>query len=319
MPADVENMLYVGERPWHGLGKQLGGRITPIEALKECELDWDVETAPLVTADVKQTKIQSHRATRRVQDGNILGIVKRDFVPIQNRDAFAIFNKVVDSKPCIETAGSLQGGAKVWALCKLPDVIDVKGKGDIIEKYILLSNAFDGRPLEMLFTPVRVVCSNTLSMALGRGADNSPRVAIRQRSEAKLEMKKAQEYMARAVAWYSKFGEFTDFLASRQMPTEKVKMAIERVFPANDRLEVTEKIQKRRLEVERLFVEGKGHDKVAGTAWALINAFAEFADHHMFAERKRAVSADQRANSIWFSGARGLKQKATNIVAKAVA
>lgn len=317
MPAHIESMVYVGQVPWHGLGKPLESGITVPEMVKMCNLDWTVETAPIVTNDEKATKVASHRVTRRMSDNAILGIVKKGFVPIQNTRAFEVFDNVIGKKAIIETGGSLEGGAKVWALAKLPGVIDVAGTGDVVEKYALLSNAHDGtRALQMLFTAVRVVCSNTLSLAIGdRKSRMAPNVKIRHNKNAEMKLDDAERYMAAAVKYYERFGDFTGFLAQKQLRGQQVKNIIAKVFPPNKQEIVTDAIAEHRVNVEHLFVEGKGHSVIAGSAWALINAFAEYADHDLAGKKK---TNDARANSIWFGAARGLKQKATNVIVSAV-
>lgn len=317
MPADVESLFYVGTTPWHGLGKPMPNEVTSEEAIVLAGLDWEVEVAPIVTNDQKRTAIVNRRVTRRLTDSAILGIVPKRFVPIQNREAFKFFDGVMgENKATYHTAGSLQGGSKVWILAKLPGVIEI-GK-DEVEKYVLLSNSFDGsRPLQMLFTPVRVVCSNTLSMALGKSKRDrvSPRVSIRHNLHKELMLEQAKKLMASAVAYYEKFGDFTNFLAGKQLVTQQVDNIVAKVFPPNRQELVTPAISEMRGEVTRLFDEGKGHDAVAGSAWALVNAFAEFADHGLASKKKHR---EDRSYSIWFGGARGLKNRATAAVTAAV-
>jgi phage/plasmid-like protein (TIGR03299 family) len=219
MPADVETMFYAGQVPWHGIGTAIPHDVNAEQAIKLAQLDWDVETAPIVTNDQKKTAVDDYRVTRRIQDNAILGVVPKRFKPIQNRDAFGLFDSVVgEGKAVYHTAGSLQGGSKVWILSKLPQVLEV-GKGighvDEVERYLLLSNAHDGtRPLQMLFTPVRVVCSNTLGMALEIKGNTdkvtriAPRVTIPHNINAKAKMKQAGRLMKAALNYYEKFGDF---------------------------------------------------------------------------------------------------------------
>jgi len=329
MPADVETMFYAGQVPWHGIGTALPEEVNAEQAIKLASLDWDVETAKIVTNDQKRTAVDDYRVTRRIQDNAILGVVKKSFKPIQNRDAFRLFDSVVgEGKAVYHTAGSLQGGSKVWILSKLPGVMEIgKGVGNIdeIERYLLLSNAHDGtRPLQMLFTPVRVVCSNTLGMALDirNGSDKvtrlAPRVTIAHNIKAKQHMKEAGRMMKAALNYYEKFGDFANFLYARQVNTVQVKNIISEVFPPNQKREVTPTIAQHRMAVEDLFVSGKGHDKIAGSAWALFNAFTQYADHSwaVSAAKKSKEPAD-RAYSIWMGGAKGLKQRSGRIIGEA--
>lgn len=330
MPADVETMMYAGELPWHGVGKAVPAEVNAEQAIKLAELDWDVETAPIVTADQKRTAVDDYRVTRRVTDNCILGVVNKNFKPIQNRDAFGLFDKIVGTKRAVyHTAGSLQNGSKVFILAKLPEPL-VVGSDDVVDKYLLLSNAHDGtRPLQMLFTPVRVVCSNTLGMALFQKAEASaeemklkaipPRVSIRQNKNAEQKMKEAERIMGSALRYYEKFGDFAGHLYSRQLKSEQVVNIIDEVFPPNKHKEVTPTIRGHRTAVEDLFVHGKGHDKIAGSAWALFNAFAEYADHsYAVSKALRTKDPADRSYSILMGGAKGLKTRATKAITEAV-
>ena len=320
MSADIEKIVYAGATPWHLAGVEMQENFTVEVAIEKAGLNWHVEAVPIETVDQKKTAIENYRVTRRVEDNAILGIVKAGFVPIQNAQAFGMFNTVISGKALINTAGSLQGGSKVWMLAKMPGAIEV-GKNDPIEKYLLLSNNHDGkRPLQMLFTPVRVVCSNTLAMALGSGKDKiAPSVSIPHTLSASVRMKDAERVMAHAVKYYERFGDFADYLCNKQLVEEQLKNIIQTVFPPNDKMVVTKKMQHHRMTVRRLFDEGKGHDRIDGTAWALINAFGEYADHSLAYKADREDPRGEQMRSIWFGGARGLKQRATKIVMKAVA
>lgn len=330
MPADVETMMYTGQVPWHGLGKKLDNLATSAEAIVAADLDWEVETAPIVTADQKRTSVDDWRVTRRLTDNAILGVVKKSFKPIQNREAFNLFDSIVGAGAAVyETAGSLRGGSRVFILSRLPGVIEVgKGVGPIDEivRYLLLSNAHDGsRPLVGLFTPVRVVCSNTLDMALKVSSGDdvtkfAPRFSIRHSSKSELKMKESARMMKAALNYYEKFGDFANFLYKKQVNTVQVRNIISEVFPPNKKREVTPTILGHRSVVESLFTSGQGHDKIAGSAYALWNAFTQYADHGLAAKAaSKAEEPSEKAYSIWMGGAKGLKQKATNVIAEVVA
>lgn len=328
MTAAIETMMYAGEVPWHGIGTAVPVEVNAEQAIKLAGLDWDVETAPIVTNDQKRTGVDDYRVTRRTTDNLILGVVRKNFRPIQNRDAFRMFDNVVGpGKAIYHTAGSLQGGSKVFILAKLPGVLEIgKGIGDIdeVERYLLLSNAHDGtRPLQMLFTPVRVVCSNTLAVALSSKNEDdkvlrfAPRVSVRHTAKADMAMKESERTMAAALRYYEKFGEFSNFLYSQQVRAAQANNVVAMVFPPNKKLEVTPTIAHHRGEVIRLFDEGKGHSKIAGSAWALFNAFTEYADHG-YAARGAKEPAD-RSYSVLMGGAKGLKNRATKLLVEALA
>jgi phage/plasmid-like protein (TIGR03299 family) len=210
----------------------------------------------------------------------------------------------------------------------LPEVIEVGkgiGKTDDVEKYLLLSNAHDGtRPLQMLFTPIRVVCSNTLNSALyernkeGELKAKAPRVSVQHTENAKKMIKEAERVMAAAYKYYEKFGDFCNFMYSKQLSSNQVENIINEVFPPNKKKEVTPKIQLHRLEVKKLFEDGKGQKQsgVAGSAWALYNGFTEYADHY-FAPSK-AESQEDLTYSVLLGSSKGLKNKAIKSITEAL-
>lgn len=327
MSAEVETMMFAGALPWHGLGKQLEGEVTSKEAIIHAGLDWEVEVARIVSADEKRTAVDNYRMTRRMTDNAVLGIVPKNYVPIQNRTAFALMDTVVgEGKAVYHTAGSLQGGSKVFLLAKLPGVMEIGkliGTADAVERYVLLSNPHDGGALQMLFTPVRVVCSNTLGAALQRDSGDAvtmlaPRVKIRHTKGAEAQMREAGRIMKAAHRYYETFGNFAEFIYRRQVNTQQVTNVLAEVFPPNKKKEVTGRILEHRGAVLRLFDEGKGHDArgVKGSAWALWNAFTEYADH-TYALRG-AKEAQDRSYSVLMGGARGLKNRATKSISELV-
>lgn len=330
MPADVESMMYEGAVPWHGIGKQVLEAQRSQDAIVIAGLDWDVETAPIVSADHKRTAVDDYRITRRMTDNCVLGVVKKSFCPIQNRDAFKLFDTVVGEKRAVyHTAGSLQGGSKVFIVAKMPEVMEIGksiGSVDEVERYLLLSNAHDGtRPLQMIVTPVRVVCSNTLALALSKESEDdvtamAPRISIRHtRWSIDSGTKEATRIMKAAYKYYETFGNFSEFLYRRQLKSEQVSQIVSTVFPPNKKMEVTPAIANYRAQVIRLFDEGKGHDRpgVRGSAWAMLNAFTEYADHKY--ALKGAKEAQDRSYSVLMGGAKGLKNRATKIMAQLVA
>ena len=164
MAHQVEKMVFAGATPWHGLGTQIDGETSFWDAFQQAGLDWEVDTKPLFTADGEQV---SHRAAYRTSDDRILGIVGKRWTPLQNREAFEIFEPLVDSgEMAIHTAGSLRNGERIWVLCQLNQDNSEIVKGDEIAKFVLLSNGHDGKlAVHFGFTPIRVVCANTEALA----------------------------------------------------------------------------------------------------------------------------------------------------------
>jgi phage/plasmid-like protein (TIGR03299 family) len=201
MPAEIANIqgrpaiAYYGEPPWHGLGKALQKPATAAEAIAAAQLAWDVTKVPLHIHQCGEFKGVPKRygivradLFARNEPAPLLGIVGAAYTPLQNRDAFAWFDPIVGEQAAIyHTAGALGGGERVWILAKLPGDMQVIGD-DIAHKFLLLSNSHDGSSaVHVKFTPVRVVCQNTLTMALRDGSTLSvpPRTLAERLSAAR--------------------------------------------------------------------------------------------------------------------------------------
>ena len=193
MPAAVEKMMFVGETPWHGLGNQLDEAPTIGEAIDASGLDWEVGLKPLQTTDGTPV---SHRATYRKTDGSILGVVGPRYTPLQNRDAFDWFQPFLDAGECnLHTAGSLHSGQKVWVLAQLNRDNSEIVKGDEVCKFILLSNSHDGTTaIRVGYTPIRVVCVNTLAAAHSKHS-GSKLIRIRHTRSSKNNLENVRDIM----------------------------------------------------------------------------------------------------------------------------
>ena len=312
-------MMYVGETPWHRLGKKLDKPATAAEAIKAARLDWEVVKIPLYVKGRRRYRlVPATYATVRTDrpEPAPLGIVGEDYEPLQNRDAFAWFDGIVGEGAAIyHTAGVLGIGERVWILAKLPGEIRVKGE-DIVNKFLLLSNSHDGESsVQVKFTPIRVVCQNTLTMALssGRTVKISHTRSIMERMEtAKQNLGIIQDRFQRIEKAFQRFAEvpmtgnrLTDYLvAVFPMPQDENDQR------AKKRVEIA------RQECGRLLEVGLGNDAAAirGTLWAAYNGVTQFVDY-------RATRGDesQRLESIWFASGYLMKARAFRIAVERAA
>lgn len=329
MPAEVETMFYYGDVPWHKQGTPLDQVATAEEAIAAAELGWEVETVPIYHYNkVGIVQIPNKVAVRRVTDQHVFSILHPEYVPIQNADAFSFFDSVVGTKAAkYHTAGSLNHGARIWILAKLPG--SVKVKGDQVDKYLLLMNGHDGKlALKMFFTPVRVVCMNTLMAAEERAtASRAAMFYSRHTGGIQTRMEFAREILGITNEFYDKFAEQANFLASKQLPAAQVPKLLVAAFGTatsqrpSDIVKLDDFTKRREREMARVadFIEnGKGikdNPAIKGTRWAAYNGIVEYLDYG-----KKYGGADPdnlRLNNTWFGRGGSIKSKALTYLLKA--
>jgi len=293
MPAAVEKMMFVGETPWHGLGNSVDEGVNVNDAIVAAGLDWEVGLKDLQTVDGTPV---SHRATYRKTDHSILGVVGPRYTPLQNRDAFDWFQPFLDANECsIHTAGSLHSGQKVWVLAQLNRDNSEIVSGDEVSKFILLSNSHDGTTaIRVGYTPIRVVCVNTLSYAHKHNDSKLIRIRHTRGSVDKLE--NVRDIMDNINAGFEATAEQYRFLASKsfnQKDIEKYVKVVLNIKGADEDI----KTRTRNIMDEILtLVEGPKQDAVGvrGTWWAAYNGFNEYLNY----SKGRTVS--NRLDSLWF-------------------
>jgi phage/plasmid-like protein (TIGR03299 family) len=300
------NMIYVGNAPWHDLGTKVPETISTAEAIVASGLNWNVGLKELFTDSAEKV---THRATYRQDTGAILGVVGPEYTALQNSDAFSFFDPFLASKEAtIQTAGSLKEGRRVWVLAKLNrDPMKIVGE-DTVEKYILLSNSHDGTlAVRVGFTPVRVVCQNTMSMA--HNDRNSQLIRLSHTKNVALNLEAIREVMDTANARFEATAEQYRLLAQKQINQADLERYVKLVFTMGTVDENAGERKSRVLEpITRLFETGRGNDMagVAGTYWAAYNAVTEFIQY----ERGGTASKDSRLNETWFGGGMVLNKKA---------
>lgn len=310
MPACVETMMFAGERPWHGLGTSVEGEQTSEKAIVAAGLDWTVKLSPVAAAlDGKFSPISNDfKAVVRSSDEKILGIVGNRYRPVQNKAAFDFFDSVVGDKLAMyHTAGSLNGGSRIWILAKLPEDM-VLANGEKIEKFLLFTNTHDGSsPIRMLLTPVRVICANTLNMALSGGRNEG--VSIRHTSSLEAKIQEAKRALGFATEYYKEFEQVANSMLLTPFTEAQMKNVVANMFPVDDGAPVPTRTQNNRDLVMDLFKgAGKGMDTIKNTAWGAYQTWTEYADHHRGTRVSEGGNArESRLNSIWFGSSAEMK------------
>lgn len=296
MAHEIETMAYFGNRPWHGLGTALdeADLYDWQSASKKAGLDWTVELVPLVTADT-QAKVEN-KAVRRTSDSKVLGVVGPRYAPLQNRDAFAWFQPFLDAREAaLHTAGSLRQGSRVWVLAKLNRDPLVIAEGDEVEKFVLLSHGHDGSlAVRAGFTPIRVVCQNTLSMA--HGSDASKLIRIKHTRDVLDNLANVREVMDLANQEFEATAEQYRRLARKSVNQADLRRYVKRVLKIEDEQDASTRSKNIVEEIVRLAEAGRGNDlaSVRGTLWTAYNGVSEYLTYN------RGRSGDNRLNSLWF-------------------
>jgi phage/plasmid-like protein (TIGR03299 family) len=293
MAHEIESMFFVRSAPWHGLGTKLDNPPTVAEAIKAAGLDWQVEREPLHMGDGRAAPAF---ATVRASDRRILGVVGPKYRPLQNADAFAFFQPFLDAGQArLETAGSLRNGQRVWALARLAGGPLEIVPGDEVERFVLLSNSHDGTlAVRVGFTPIRVVCANTLAMA--HGGDASRLIRVRHTASVRDNLEAIRGVMELANQGFEATAEQYRRLAVRTIHQADVKRYVRRVFQVADDAQPSARLADILLTVEALAEAGRGNDRplVRGTVWAPYNGVTEY----LGAVAGR--NANSRLNSLWF-------------------
>lgn len=271
MSHNVESCFSVREVPWHGLGTIIQEAPDSEAALKLAGLDWSVKQVPVLYEGQKT----GHQFNVRESDNRVLGVVGGRYKPVQNAEAFAFTDELVGGDVRYETAGSLADGKRVWMLAKMPDtrVLD-----DVVEPYLCLTNGHDGfSSLKVCMTPVRVVCQNTLNMAL-RGAKRT--WTVRHSGNINAKMEEAQQTLGLAQDYMKEFAEEAEELYSIKVSPAQFKKLSSTLFP------ITDEMSRRKEEAQYLLqcqlkeawdMDDLGNIK--GTGWGFINAISDMSTH----------------------------------------
>lgn len=275
MAANVETMFYVREKPWHGLGTKVMEAPKSKEALKIAGLDWKVVQEPVFT-ETKE-KIEGYRVNVRDTDRKVLGVVTDRYKVIQNEEAFAFTDALLGEGVRYETAGSLQGGKKVWLLAHLPQEYIISGER--ISPYLVFSNTHDGSgAVRVALTPIRVVCNNTLNLALSTAKRSWSMVHTGNIQE---KMEEAKNTLFMAEKYMDQLGKEFDNLRRIQLTDQKVNEYIEILLPIEGDMTPLQRknIFRLREDMQARYFDAPDLKEVGNNAYRFINAVSDFATH----------------------------------------
>ena len=276
MAANVESMFYVREKPWHGLGTMVAEAPDSATALRLAGLDWNVVQKDIMT-EGGDGIIPGFKANVRDTDGSVLGIVTDRYRVVQNAEAFSFTDELLGEGVRYETAGSFQGGRRAWVLARLPHQYIINGEE--ISPYLVFMNAHDGSgAIKAAMTPVRVVCQNTLNLALSTAkrswsfnhtGDISGKLA-----EARDTLLYAGQYMAELGKTFGKLGQI-------RLSDGRVTEFISTLIPDADGASPQQRRNIRRMQedMRARYYDAPDLADVGKNGYRFINAVSDFATH----------------------------------------
>ena len=331
MAAAVESMAYAGEVPWHGLGVQVSNDLTPKEMLVEAGLDWSVSKREIFTyddADPDKSEdlimAPNHSLLVRDSDNTIFGPCGPKFIPTQNEEAFTFFKKFTDAgKMTMETAGSLKDGRQIWGLAKVDESFTLPGDDRVLGNLLVSVSHEWGKSNEIRFTPIRVVCNNTLSMALADKTQPHFKMPHTRTFDAEL-IATAEDALGLASNRMKEYKEAAEFLCTKKYNKDTVvsyiadlmqpKLAMQQRLLEQSKTEKTylaratmlDEFQRAPSKVYEALEQQPGANlkSSAGTWWGAMNAVTFVVDHNWGHDRDAAM------HNAWFGARASLKTRA---------
>lgn len=274
MAALVESMVYTREKPWHGLGTKVEEAPTSAEALRLAGLDWRVEQKNIQLCG--GSKVPGYKANVRSTDGKVLGVVSDRYRIVQNADAFEFTDSIIGGDVRYETAGSLNSGKKIWLLAKLPET---EIAGDKTEPYLCFSNTHDGSgAVRVCMTPIRVVCNNTLNLAL----DSAKRAwSVRHTGSLQSKRHEARACLRMANTYMGALAEKADRMANTTITRDQLNKVLDDLFPVDEHTTEREKQNIKKLRDEYMVCYfAPDLVKFRDTAWGAYNAMSDMITHN---------------------------------------
>lgn len=271
----METMFYTREKPWHGLGTMVAEAPNSKDALRLAGLNWKVLQEPVYTEN--KELIQGYKANVRDTDRKVLGVVTDRYKVIQNEEAFAFTDTLLGEGVRYETAGSLQEGRRVWMLARLPREFIIGGER--ISPYMVFSNTHDGSgAVKTALTPIRVVCNNTLNLAL-RTAKRSWSMIHTGDISGKIE--EAKNTLLLADEYMTALGQEFENLRKIKLSEKQVLDYIKILLPMEENYSLLQKrgVEKLRADMKMRYFDAPDLKDVGNNGYRFVNAVSDFATH----------------------------------------
>ena len=275
MAANVETMFYVRETPWHGLGTRVMEAPGSEDALELAGLNWKVRQEPIYTDN--NLLIPGYKANVRDLDDKVLGVVTDRYKVVQNDEAFAFTDGLLGEGVRYETAGALLDGRKVWILARMPREFIINGEQ--ISTYLVFSNTHDGSgAIKVAVTPIRVVCNNTLNLALSTAKRSWSMVHT---GDVQGKMEEAKQTLFMAEKYMSRLGREFENLRKIELTDRQVMDYIKLLLPYEneDNSLHVRNINRLREDMQRRYFDAPDLKDVGNNAYRFVNAVSDFATH----------------------------------------
>ena len=275
MAANVEKMFYVRETPWHGLGTKVMEAPASEEALKIAGLDWKVIQEPIYTTE--KELIEGFKVNVRDTDRRVLGVVSDRYKIVQNQEAFSFTDELLGEGVRYETAGSLQNGRKVWLLARMPHEYIISGER--ITPYLVFFNSHDGSgAIKAALTPIRVVCQNTLNLALST-AKRSWSMIHTGNIQGKIQ--EARDTLFLAEKYMDSLGKEFESLRKKKLSDRQVQEYIEILLPIEDGStpQQIRNMKRLREDLEMRYYDAPDLKDLGNNGYRFVNAVSDFATH----------------------------------------
>ena len=329
MAHQIETMAYVGATPWHGLGNQLTQQ-QPIEVwAQQAGMDWRIESSN-VSYMAQNERGQSiimpydeQRVLYRSDTHAPLSVVSQRYQEVQPAEILEFYRDLTEQSGfALETAGVLKGGKKFWALARTGQTTALKGK-DVSNGYVLLATACDGTlATTAQFTSIRVVCNNTLAIALNEVKGKSSHATsaigtptnsgiVKVPHNTKFDAALVKQQLGISVSAWDEYIYRLNLLSDRKVKAVEVDRFLWSVFNEGSS-QGGGSFNERAMNKCKTLFEGHGRGatlaSARGTAFGLLNSITEFIDHE-----RRARSTDHRLDSAWFGTGASIKQRALDL------
>jgi phage/plasmid-like protein (TIGR03299 family) len=294
MPANVEQMFSVRVAPWHGLGTVVEEAPDSIAAIKLAGMDWEVHQQDIYLSDGSQIPI--HKANVRSDNGLVLGLVTERYKIVQNHDAFSFTDELVGGGDVrYETAGVLKEGRAVWMLARMNQEYSILG--DKVDSFVCFHMAHDGTgAIRAHVTPVRVVCQNTLNLAIKQASRSW---SARHTGDVAAKISEAQRTLGLVTEYMESLNEEANLLADIYVPDNKFIEVLNEVLPIDSKMNerAANTVMRRREAIQRA-MRADDIAKFRGTGWQVMNAVSDYVGHTEPARRTGTFAENRFANVI---------------------